>query len=160
MNQTKIPAVKAVRDLFGDLIGLDVSVSPGEPVALGQDSTGIATVYVTEQLAVSAVALLDLALTAYLGSALGLLPPAGVQDLLAEGEVSKSALENVEEVLNIVSALFNVQGAPHVKLYSVILPGDLPPADISEVLHSWGRRLDLTVNVPGYGSGAFSLALA
>jgi hypothetical protein len=147
VTATRLPSAKAVRDLLSALIGRDVTVAPGEPVAAATVSGGAAAVYVNDQLRLVAAAALDLALTAYLGGSLGLLPPARVRELLDEGSVSNSALENVVEVLN-------------VKLYSVVFPGDLPPADISELLNSLGGRLDLNVEVPGYGLGALSLVLA
>jgi hypothetical protein len=160
VTATRLPSAKAVRDLLSALIGRDVTVAPGEPVAAATVSGGAAAVYVNDQLRLVAAAALDLALTAYLGGSLGLLPPARVRELLDEGSVSNSALENVVEVLNVVGVLLNVTGAPHVKLYSVVFPGDLPPADISELLNSLGGRLDLNVAVPGYGLGALSLVLA
>lgn len=158
--ETRVPTAKAVRDLIADLIGREVTVAPGEPVVLGAGVSGTAAVYVTDKLHMAAIAVLDLPLSAYLGGALGLLPVGGVQDLLEEGSVSSSAMDNVHEILNVASALFNVPGAPHVKLYSLISPGDLAPTDVSGVMKSIGRRLDLAVDVPGYGSGALSLVLA
>lgn len=156
----KLPSTKAVRDLLADLIGREVTVAPGEPVVFGSGATGTAAVYVTDKLQMAAIAVLDLPLTAYLGGALGLLPVGGVEDMLAEGEVSNAGLDNVHEILNVASALFNVPGAPHVKLYSLVSPGDLPPVDVSSLMKVMGRRLDLGVDVPGYGSGALSLVLA
>jgi len=159
LSELKVPTSKAVRDLFSDLIGREVGVTPGEPVVLGVDVLGCVAVYVTDQIQMAAVLVLDLALTAYLGGSLGLLPVGGVQDLLAEGTVSNSALDNVREVLNVAAALFNVSGAPHVKFYSLVVPSELPPVDVTSVMHSFGGRLDLVVEVPGYGSGALSIVL-
>lgn len=158
-GELKVPTAKAIRDLLADLIGREVTVAPGEPVVLGAGVSGSAAVYVTDKLHMVALGVLDLPLTAYLGGALGLLPVGGVQDLLAEGEVSSGALDNVHEILNVASALFNVPGAPHVKLYSLVSPGDLPPTDVSTAMKLLGGRIDLKVDVPGYGSGALSMVL-
>ena len=155
----KVPTAKAIRDLLADLIGRDVSVTPGEPTVIGPGSPGTAAVYVSDKLQMVALGVMDLPLTAFLGGALGLLPVGGVQDLLAEGEVSSGALDNVHEILNVASALFNTPGAPHVKLYSLVSPGDLPPTDVSTAMKLLGGRIDLKVDVPGYGSGSLSMML-
>jgi hypothetical protein len=66
--------------------------------------------------------------------------------------------EALHEVVNVLSALFNVPGAPHSKLYKLYAPGDDIPGDIAGSLADF-NRIDLAIDVPGYGKGALSLVI-
>ena len=68
-------------------------------------------------------------------------------------------VEALHEVVNVLSALFNVPGAPHSKLHRLYAPGEDLPGDVAGMLANF-NRLDLAIQVPGYGKGAVSLVLA
>ncbi len=155
----ELPAAKDVRDLLAGLVGKDVSVSPGAPVTPTPDAPVSVAVYIDPQMAINALCVMDLAASAYTGAALALLPPGGAQDAVEEdGELSGMMVEALHEVVNVVSALFNTAGAPHSKLHKLYAPGDELPGDIAGMLANF-NRLDLTVDIPGYGKGALSLVL-
>ena len=155
----QLPAAKDVRDMLTGLIGKDVAVSPGGPVTPTPDEPVAVAVYVDPHLAVNALCVLDLGAAAYTGAALALLPPGGAQDAVEEdGELTSMLVEALHEVVNVLSALFNVPGAPHSKLYRLYAPGDDLPADLIEMAAAF-NRIDLAVDVPGYGRGALSLVL-
>ncbi len=117
-------------------------------VALYQDHTERMT----------AVAGLNLPLAVYLGAALGLIPLGGAQDSIEEGKLFPNIAENVTEVCNVMVGLFNGRGAPHVRMFQRFMPGEGPPTDAVNLLTAMGRRIDLTVEVAGYGSGKLSLS--
>ena len=53
------------------------------------------------------------------------------------------------------------RGRPrHVKLHQIFMPGEAAPADAQAHLRAIGRRLDLGVEVGGYGSGRLAITLA
>ena len=154
-----LPAAKDVRDMLTGLIGKDVAVSPGGPVTPTPDEPVAVAVYVDPHLAVNALCVLDLGAAAYTGAALALLPPGGAQDAVEEdGELTTMLTEALHEVVNVLSALFNVPGAPHSKLYKLYAPGDDLPGDIACSLAAF-NRLDLAIDVPGYGKGGLSLVI-
>ena len=62
-------------------------------------------------------------------------------------------VEALHEVVNVLSALFNTPGAPHSKLHKLYAPGEDLPGDIAGMLAAF-NRLDLALEVPGYGKGA------
>ena len=102
---------------------------------------------------------MDLGASAYTGGALALLPPGGCQDAVEEdGELTGLLAEALHEVVNVLSALFNTPGAPHSKLHKLYAPGDDLPGDIEGMLANF-NRIDLAIEVPGYGKGALSLVL-
>ena len=154
-----LPDAKAVKDMLSGLVGKPVSVTPGAPVTpTAKDPVSVA-VYVSPSMAVNALCVMDLPLAAWTGGALALLPPGGVQDAVEEdGELTAMLTEALHEVVNVLSALFNVPGAPHSKLHASYAPGDDLPGDVAGMLAAF-NRLDLAVEVPGYGKGRLSLVV-
>ena len=152
-----LPAPKDVRDLLEGLLGKDVTVSPGEPVSLN-DGAALA-VYVDPQLSTNAVCLMDVRLAAWCAGALALLPKGGLEDAIEDGELSDMHLEVVYEVVNVAAALFNGGGVTHSKLYKLYAPGETVPADLAAVAAGF-NRIDLEVDVAGYGTGSLSIVIA
>jgi hypothetical protein len=154
-----VPAAKDVRDMLTGLIGKPVGVNPGAPVTPSPGNPVSVAVYANPQMAVNALCVMDLAASAYTGAALALLPPGGAQDAVEEdGELSGMLVEALHEVVNVLSALFNTPGAPHSKLHELYAPGDGLPGDVAGVLAAF-NRIDLSIEVPGYGKGGLSLVV-
>jgi hypothetical protein len=155
-----IPGSLAVRNLFEDLLGRDVTVSPGSPLEQADLKTATVAIFTNTSQQIYAVLGMQLALAANAGAALGLLPAGAAEDAVDEKKLTPALAENVFELCNVLTSLLNVEGAPHVKLYQVVYPGDSIPNDAVAHLMALGRRLDLTVEVARYGKGKFSLSLA
>ena len=151
-----LPAPKDVRDLLEGLLGKDVAVAPGEPVSVGSRSA--MALYVDAQLAPTAVCLVDLPLAAWCAGALALLPRGGLEDAVEDGELSDMHLEVLHEVVNVAAALLNAGGVTHSKLHTLYAPGEAVPADLVRLSTAF-NRLDLAVEVAGYGRGAMSIVL-
>ena len=155
----QLPAAKDVRDMLTGLVGKPVGVNPGAPVTPTPDKPVSVAVYVDPQMAINALCVMDLAASACTGAALALLPPGGAQDAVEEDhELSGLLAEALHEVVNVLSALFNTPGAPHSKLHKLYAPGDDLPGDIQGMLANF-NRIDLALEVPGYGKGGLSLVL-
>ena len=154
-----LPANKDVKDMLTGLVGKPVAVAPGAPVTPTERSPVSVAVYVDPHMNTNALCVMDLALSAYSAGALAMLPPGGCQDAVEEdGELTSMLTEALHEVVNVLSALFNVPGAPHSKLFRLYAPGDDLPGDIAGMLSAF-NRLDLAVEIPGYGKGAMSLVV-
>ena len=155
----QLPAAKDIRDMLTGLVGKPVAVSPGAPVTPTPERPVAVAVYVDPQMAVNALCLMDLGAAAYTGSALALLPPGGAQDAVEEdGELTGMQVEALHEVVNVLSALFNVPGAPHSKLHKLYAPGEDLPGDLEGMLAAF-NRVDLAIEVPTYGKGALSFVI-
>ena len=155
----ELPAPKDVRDMLAGLVGKDVTVSPGAPVTPAENRPVAVAVYVDPQMTINALCLTDLGASAYTAGALALLPPGGCQDAVEEdGELTPFLVEALHEVVNVLSALFNVPGAPHSKLHKLYAPGADLPGDIVGMLAAF-NRIDLVVDVHGYGYGNLSLVI-
>lgn len=151
-----VPHPKQVRDLFLGVTGKDVEVGPVNPVVPGRDPATIA-VYVNDRMATGAVIACDLPLAAYAGAALGLVPLPRAEEAIESGLLPDDLAENFYEVVNILASVFNDNPqAPHLKLYKVHAVGERLPTDVASCLGYVVRRLDLRVDVAGYGAGRLS----
>jgi hypothetical protein len=157
---TPLPHPKEVRDLFGDMLGRDVTVAPCDPFTPNITDKHAAAVYTDDKGQVAVVAAMDLPLAAWTGASIGLVPAGGAQDQVEDGELTQAVRDNLYEVLNIFSALFNKPNTPHLKMTTMYPPGEAPPLDLGVLLKSLGMRLDLEVTVAGYGSGKIAVVLA
>ncbi|MEU8612313.1 hypothetical protein AB0C29_30420 [Actinoplanes sp. NPDC048791] len=154
-----IPVALTVRNLFEDLLGRDVNVSPGDPMTAADLPTAVIAVYADTSQQLYAVLGMQLSLAANAGAALGLLPAGAAEDSIEEKKLFPNLAENVFELCNVLTSLLNREGAPHVKLYQVIYPGMDIPNDARAHLLALGKRLDLTVEVARYGKGKLSLSV-
>ena len=67
--------------------------------------------------------------------------------------------ENCYEVLNVLSAVFNVGGAPHVRLYEMYGPNVSLPSDVASSVQVLGNRLDVVLAIAGYGDVHLSVVV-
>ncbi|MCL2541335.1 MAG: hypothetical protein FWE71_02610 [Nocardioidaceae bacterium] len=154
-----LPLPKQLRDLLGDLLDREVTLTPAGPYAPGPTTPASVAVYVDDSLRVSAAIVCDLALSSYAGAALGLVPPGGAEAAIEEGALNDTFRENLYEVLNIAASVFNTAGADHLRLYELHPAGPPLPPQIRLHALTLGRREDLAVDVAGYGSGLLSVVL-
>jgi hypothetical protein len=148
-----------VRDLLEGLVGRPVTVAPGDPVTPSERRPAALAVYVDPHLATNAICVMDLGAAGYTAGALALLPPGGVQDSVEEDrELTALLVEALHEVVNVVSAVFNTPGAPHSKLHKLYPAGEELPGDVEGMLAAF-NRVDLAIEVSGYGKGGLSLVV-
>ena len=158
MSTVLLPAPKDVRDMLAGLVGRNVTVSPGAPVTPSPERPVAVAVYVAPDMSVNALCLLDLGAAAYTAGGLALLPPGGCQDAVEEGELTALQVEALHEVVNVLSALYNVAGAPHSRLHKLYAPGEDVAGDLAGMLAGF-NRLDLDLEIHGYGKGSLSLVI-
>lgn len=159
VQTTYLPSTKEIRDLLTELLDRDIQVAPNAPLAPTPNNPCTVAVYVDDTLQVTSVIAFDLALSAYAGAAIGLVPPAGAEAAIEERILTDTLRENLYEVLNIAASLFNNDGATHVRLYDVHHVGVPVPHDVLARALTLGRREDLAVQVGGYGGGRLSVVL-
>ena len=150
-----VPQAPQVRELLQTLTGCGVEVGPGRPVLAGREPALVA-VYVTDELATGAVMACELPLAAHIGAALGAAPVAEAVECLAAGSLSVDLAENAAEVLNVLVAALNTPGSPALRLHQVHAVGEQLPDEVARTLGYVMRRVDLQVEVAGYGGGRLS----
>jgi len=155
LTTSPLPSRHGVRTLLEGLIGRDVAIQDALPVP--PKASNVVGVYVTDKLAVSALAVVNIEGAARLGGALAMLPRGGVEEAIAARDLNPALRDNCYEVLNVLSAVFNVSNAPHVRLYEMLGPHGAVPSDIAALSAAVGNRMDVALNVAGYGPGLLSV---
>jgi hypothetical protein len=157
-DQTPLPSALEVRELWESLVGRDIDVTTGgpmvDPVLNGGAMVGV---FVDRLMKLSALVLLDLPLAARMGAAIALVPQRAAETAIEEETLPVALSENAGEILNVTASLFNVGDAPHLKLDAVYAPREPLPADVAQWVLAYVRRLDLEVEVAGYGKGCTSV---
>ena len=153
---THLPVPFEVRTLLDELFDRPVEVKPAPPWAPLNGEPGTFALYVDDSLVVRALGVCDLRFSAYAGAAIGLVPPAGAEAAVTARAVDQTLQENLYEVLNICAALYNVEGAAHMKLHQVHHVGADVAPQVQALSAVLGRRLDLSVEITGYGTGRLS----
>lgn len=159
LRSTPVPTAFEVRELFEGLLGRSVEwvgtshqVDPIEGASVGM--------YVNDVGTVCALVLCDIPLTAWAGSAIALLPHIGAEKAIKEGLVSAAQFDNLAEILNVASSMFNKPNTPHLRLHTSFAPRETLPADAAKWALVPASRIDGTLEIQGYGSGAISVVVA
>ena len=63
----------------------------------------------------------------------------GVDDAIDEQDLYPLLRDNCYEVLNVLAAVFNVAGAPHVRLYEMYGPNGSVPGDVAALAYACRR---------------------
>lgn len=155
---TPLPTALDVRELLEGLLGRDVEA---ELTSTGADPRkhpgAMVGIYVDDALVLRAVLMFDLALSAALGAAIGLMGVRLAEDVVKSELLSPALYDNAAEILNVAASLFNADGAPHVRLHEAYAPREILPADVDTKIRGMARRMDLELGVSGYGSGRLSV---
>ena len=157
---TPIPPRASIRDLLGDLLGHAIVVGESDLQRLAPERTAYASVYRRDDGTVAASLVCDLDLAASCGAAIGMMGPEAAVAATDGGQLDEDTLEFFQEVSNVFAKLLNAANAPHVVVRETVpLPGEVP-REVAEVLLEPGERVDLRVEVDGYGPGTMTLLIA
>jgi hypothetical protein len=153
-----LPVQEDLRDLLTELLGREVSaVRSDQPV---DPSQGAIADYVTDEGAVAAIVVCDLAFACRAGAAITLVPAPAAEEALAEGALTPTLVENLREILNVTARLLNSAQTPHVRLREVRAPGSQPPAEVLRLAAQPADRRSFEVEIQGYGPGRLTVAVA
>lgn len=158
MIATPLPAALEVRELLEGLLGREVGAVLGTGmIDPGQHPGAVVGVYVDDMLKLRALIVLDVALSSYVGAAIALLPAGAAKEAVEQGLMTPALYDNTAEILNVAASLFNAENAPHVRLYEAYAPREILPPDVAKWVTAYVRRLDMELNVTGYGTGRISV---
>jgi hypothetical protein len=104
--------------------------------------------------------LADLPLACYAGAAFSLIPADAARDSVKARELDEFMRENFAEVLNICSSFFNMERTHRVRLSATHYPPNAPGGDMAALAAKPAKRMDVDVEIDGYGKGRMSLLLA
>jgi hypothetical protein len=159
-DTTPLPTVMDVRELLEGLLGRDVET---ELTSAGADPRkhpgAMVGVYVDDAARLRAIVVVDMALSAALGAAIGLMGARLAGDVVRSELLSPALYDNAAEILNVAASLFNAEGAPHVRLQEAYAPREITPSDVDARLRGMARRVDIEMTVSGYGAGRMSVVV-
>ncbi len=160
-HKLKPPTSKAVSELLTNLVGEEVVVKQLESGDFELEDIAAVGEFVGDDGTLLTVCTLDLAAGSWLGAALAMIPKAAVEKDLKAKRFSDEVQENIQEVFNISSSVFHKSGLPHFRFSQLHLIKDNPPPDtVQALLDDPASKIDLEMEVPGYGSGRISYYMA
>ena len=158
MSETPLPTALEVREVVEGLLGREMTVLTGGPMVDPAGPGGaVVAEYVSDQMQLAALIVMDLPMAARSGAAIALMPSSTSEAAVGDGELTDVLLENAGEILNVLASLFNAEGAPHLRLNAVHGPGASLPADVAPWVMAYVARLDLECDITGYGTGGLSV---
>lgn len=158
MSATPLPSALEVREVVEGLLGREMTVLTGGPMVDPAGPGGaVVAEYVSDQMRLAALIVMDLPMAARAGAAIALMPSSASEAAVADGELTDVLLENSGEILNVLASLFNTDGAPHLRLNAVHAPNTALPTDVAPWVMAYVARLDLECDITGYGPGVVSV---
>lgn len=152
-----LPDGEGVGKLFSSLLRRDVEVKAVKPTP---DANVVITGhYVNGAKTLVAGCLCDKSLLVFAGAAFSLIPGDVARDNLKGKEIDEYIVENFAEVLNICSRLFEGGSDKRITLCGIEYPGAARSAATVQMLKKPVKRLDLELDIQGYGAGRIALSL-
>lgn len=154
-----LPPTKLIKDVLDGLLGREVAMVPTDAMTSADTVGGALAMYVDDAGVLGAVAGWDLSAGANVGAAVALVPVGGAEAAIEDQYLPDNLVENLGEVSNVLASVFQIPGNPHLRLEQVYRPLNTAPEHAIQMLYALGHRIDLTVDVPGYGSGKLAIAM-
>lgn len=146
MPKFKLPSDEEVASILS-MITQSCDVSDGDAT-----DYAFAAEFVDSEGSVVSLCLSDLPLSAAMGAALSMIPPAAAEEMVSDGELTEMAEANLYEVMNMFSTLFMSDRTPHLKLTEVMPLADCTHLDASSTFET----SNFSVDVGAYGKGSLS----
>ncbi len=150
-----MPTREAVRKLLADLFVRRVSIGRA---TVAHDHAYLAEL-ITDEDELFAICAIDLPLAAHMGSALCQIPPGMAHDSVRRGKLPPNLEDNLREVINILSSVFNGEGMTHLRLREMRPAGIETFQALRTQLDKATARYDLHISIDGYGAGDLVLAV-
>lgn len=154
-----LPHNRQIVHLFESLFGRPVTVRNSPPRSLAPSTENYVAVYLNEHPRVAGVLVLDPALAVRSSAALSLFPAHRATEYLQAG-LDETLRENLLEVCNVATMLFQDDFSLRVRLARVLHTPDEQPAPLFKLLKASAHRKDVEVSIEGYGSGRATVLVA
>jgi len=140
--------------LFGKPVAVKkgAALPPGSKVVIGE--------YRRDDGSLGALCVCDIAAASSAGAALALIPPGAAQDSIKAAKIPENIAENLQEVLNIMSRLFQNGTTPRVVFKAVTLPPSGGSSDAALLMKKPAIRADFDVVIPNYPPGKITMMVA
>ncbi len=155
-----IDAPATMARLLGDLFGKPVKITASTKYDPSLSAPAVVAVYAEAEGKVGAVAVCNMSAAAYLGAALSMVPADVAKSEALKNALSAGLLENFGEVANICSQVVTDIHGSRLHLREVLPKVASPSADYKPIFATPRKRVDLEIDVTGFGKGRISLRFA
>jgi hypothetical protein len=152
-----LPTAKEVGDALTTMLRRQVKATPtqAKPASIkmaglygsGSDRSAVA------------MCMSDLPFAAFSGAAFSMIPPDAAKDCIKANELDEFMQDNFGEVLNVLSRLFGEHDNKRIFLVNKFFPPNALPVDASQSLTTGVKKLDLEIEIDGYGKGVLAMRL-
>ena len=159
MPDIHMPKIDRLGEQLTSLLGKETTVSESAgPNAFEADCHTAR--YFTRDDRLAALCQVDLAVAAFLGAALAMVPAGGAEEAVKEGELGANLIDAYSEVANIMAGLLCADGYPHVRWVSVAKSLDALTDDDKAIVAGPKQRIDVEIEIEGYGGGKMTILSA
>lgn len=151
-ERAPLPELEEIRRILSAMIGRAVAVVPASDSRWAPGNSEAAWAVLSDDSGSDAVYVAcDKQFALACGTSVAMFPAFRMQEHASEPVLPEGVRENLHEVINVLSAVFNGVGELHVKLTSLTSYGEATPPQIlaSAARPDW--REDLFVTIDGYG---------
>lgn len=152
-----IPSAKAVKDVIEATIGREVTITPVDKMDAHDAAGGLVATYCDDSAKLRAVICFSPEAAAYIGCSFALLPAGPAKEMASERSLRNDVVDNVSEICNVFSAVFEHPSNPDVRLARTYWPTAEIPDTLATHVFTHFNRADFVVEVNGYGSGRLCL---
>ncbi len=156
-GRSSLPPLEEIAELLHSLLDMKIAVEPGQPVQLDQEKPTAVATFVNEAGRVKTVLLCDLEGIIYLGAGMAVMPADLAHEFISSKNIPDNIAEIFQEVINESANLFNKSGKLHLSPGVLKITPDTLPDKVERLISKPGSRLDIKIEVPGYGTGMISL---
>ncbi|HCH66876.1 MAG: hypothetical protein CL927_03260 [Deltaproteobacteria bacterium] len=151
------PEAQEVGRMFTFLLGRPVQVTKGSRIKTGVRDLWTVGVFTTKEDAVVGVCATDLPMAVHAGAALSLFPPHKAKACIARKAIDRPIWENTLEVYNVASRFFHDMHEGMIQVGDSYQKGDDVPLEVKQFMRRSTQRVDLRVQITGYGGGSLAL---
>ncbi len=152
-----LPSTKIVAGLLTGIVGRAVKVGKAAPLDLRSKAPKMYGAYRDPATQMPCLAVCDMSFCASVGGAMLVFPLSAINDAIRTGTLEEGMLDCVREILNICARIFNDHS--HQVFQDLYAAPSQLPQDIAALLKSPEGRVDMEVEVAGYGSGQMTILI-
>ena len=150
MNFTT-PTKAELKDMLGMLF-VKLDVKDTDPVPLDAEDL-LFGLYLDDEDNPVTLVVCDMPFAAYTGSSMTMLPPPVAAEVIKSGKMEDMMVGNLKEVMNIVSRLFMLRGARHLRFTTLHPQSEGLPDEVSNMVANLEKQTFFDVEIPRYGVG-------
>ena len=156
MPDIHIPKIDRLGEQLTSLLGRETTATEAPGPNSFDDSCHTAR-YFTRDDKLAALCQVDLAVAAFLGAALAMVPAGGAEEAVKDGDLGANLTDAYSEVANIMAGLLCSDGYPHVRWVSIAKSLGALDDDDKAIMAKPHKRIDVEVDIEGYGAGKMTI---